>query len=103
MLFTILSGTANNKVEYKIPLNGTIFINAFLYFFLTGSSFEYYGCYMSVEENISYVNKTFMSRSICIEYCQIGHYSLAALSVSYHLPISRFDDTFETVLRPDSH
>lgn len=36
---------------------------------------------MSVEEYISYVNKTFMSRTICIEYCQIGHYSLAALSV----------------------
>ncbi|VDI66931.1 Hypothetical predicted protein [Mytilus galloprovincialis] len=49
--------------------------------FLQGSSFEYYGCYMSVEEYISYVNKTFMSRTICIEYCQIGHYSLAALSV----------------------
>lgn len=58
---------------------------------------------MSVEDNISYVNKTLMSSSICIEYCKLGHYSLAALSVSYHLPISRFDDTSETVLRPDSH
>lgn len=48
---------------------------------LQGSSFEYYGCYLNVEANISYVNKTFMSSSICIEFCKIGHYCLAALSV----------------------
>ncbi|CAG2222963.1 unnamed protein product [Mytilus edulis] len=83
--FNLVSGMTLHNCLGGIPLPASTGCLCTFYLccvvFLQGSSFEYYGCYMSVEENISYVNKTFMSRSICIEYCQIGHYSLAALSV----------------------